>query len=50
MQEGWGDPVEIVTIPLDVAKAVRNHIMGDHFDVNLIDEFLRAVEEADPNR
>jgi hypothetical protein len=50
MQEGWGDPDEVVTIPLAVAKTVRNHIMGDFFDVDLIEEFLRAVEKAEPNR
>jgi hypothetical protein len=50
MQEGWGDPDEVVTIPLAVAKAVKNHIMGDFFDVDLIDEFFRAVEKAEPNR
>ena len=47
-ERGVTPPDRFVTIPLAVAQSVKNHIMGDAFDVDLIEEFLRAVEKVDP--
>ncbi len=55
MDEDWAEAerqeaTPVVTVPLTAAKAVRGYIMGDAFDANLIEEFLRAVEKVDPNQ
>lgn len=46
MQEGWGDNILPVTVPLDIAIEVKKLVEGENYDFDKARQFVEAVEKV----